>query len=71
MYVAGRIPFVELLDTQRTLLDAWLALAQLRTEREKALAVIETWSAVDVEAMRATPLGGGGGGMQTRPGGSM
>ncbi|MGQ9588844.1 MAG: TolC family protein [Planctomycetota bacterium] len=51
-YAAGRVSFVELLDAQRTLLDARLALAQVRTEREKALAAIETWSAVDAEVMR-------------------
>jgi outer membrane protein TolC len=51
-YSAGRVGFVELLDAQRTLLDARLAASQLRIEREKALAAIETWAAVDVEAMR-------------------
>jgi outer membrane protein TolC len=59
-YASGRLPFVELLDAQRTYLDARLTLAQLRMEREKALAAIETWSAVDVEAM----------GSRTSPGGS-
>ena len=34
------------------LLSAQLVVAQLRTEREKALAAIETWSAVDVETMQ-------------------
>jgi hypothetical protein len=33
------------------LLNARLVAAQLRIEREKALAAIETWSAVDVEAL--------------------
>lgn len=50
-YAAGRIGFIELLDAQRTLLDTRLALAQLKMEREKALAAIETWSVVDVEQM--------------------
>ncbi len=54
-FAVGRIPFLELLDAQRTLLDVRLTLAQLRMEREKALAAIETWSAVDVEAMRPGP----------------
>lgn len=54
-FAVGRVPFLELLDAQRTLLDVRLTLAQLRTEREKALAAIETWSAVDVEAMRPGP----------------
>jgi outer membrane protein, heavy metal efflux system len=53
-YAANRAGFLEILDSQRTLLDARLTLAELRTEREKALAAIETWSAVDVEAMRPT-----------------
>ena len=51
-FAVGRIPFLELLEAQRALLEVRLTLAQLRTEREKALAAIETWSAVDVEAMR-------------------
>ncbi len=62
-YAASRVGFVELLDAQRTLLDSRLTRAQLRTEREKALAAIETWAAVDVEAMRpgGISMGGGGG----------
>jgi outer membrane protein TolC len=57
-YAAGKIGFLELLDAQRTLLDVRLTLAELRTEREKAVAAIETWSAVDVEVMGGgrTPL---------------
>ncbi len=61
-YAAGRLTFVDLIDAERTLLDARLAAAQLRTEREKALAAIETWSAVDVETMQPgrTSVGGRG-----------
>ncbi|MBI1849241.1 MAG: TolC family protein, partial [Planctomycetes bacterium] len=55
-YAANRVSFVELLDSQRTLLDARLTLAKLRTEREKAIAAIETWSAVDVEVMRPSGM---------------
>jgi outer membrane protein TolC len=51
-YSNNRLTFAELLDAQRVLLDVRLVLAQLRTEREKALAAIETWSAVDVETMQ-------------------
>ena len=51
-YAAGRLSYQELLDAQRALLSAQLATAQLRTEREKALAAIETWSAVDVETFK-------------------
>jgi hypothetical protein len=46
------VTYADLLDSQRTLLSVRLVAAQLRTEREKALAAIETWSAVDVEAMK-------------------
>lgn len=50
-YPTQRASWFDLLDAQRTLLDARLTLAQLRTEREKALVAIETWSAVDVETI--------------------
>jgi hypothetical protein len=69
-YAAGRASFLDLLEGQRTLLDARLVAAQLRMEREKALVAIETWSTVDVEtlapgavssrAMTKGPAGGGG-----------
>ena len=52
-HAAGRAAYGDLLAAQRTQLDAQLALAQLKTEREQALAAIETWSAVDVEVMSA------------------
>lgn len=58
-YTAGKLTFVELLDAQRTYLEARLTLAQLRMEREKALAAIETWSAVDVEVMSGRRTMGG------------
>jgi outer membrane protein, heavy metal efflux system len=60
-YSSGRVPFIVMLDAQRTLLDARLTLAQLQIEREKALAAIETWSAVDVAAMTAPTLNPAGG----------
>ncbi|MFY9345031.1 MAG: TolC family protein [Planctomycetota bacterium] len=60
-YPAQRASWLDLLDAQRTLLDARLALAQLRTEREKALAAIETWSAVDVEAFAPAGIRGAAG----------
>ncbi|MFO0982471.1 MAG: TolC family protein [Planctomycetota bacterium] len=53
---ANRGSFGELLEAERMLLEARLALAQLRVEREKALAAIESWSAVDVAAMRPAPM---------------
>lgn len=58
-YAAGRLGFIELLDAQRTYLEVRLTLAQLRMEREKALAAIETWSAVDVEVMGSRRSPGG------------
>lgn len=52
-YLSGRATLAELVETQLTLLDARLAFAELRTEREKALVSIETWSALDVEALHS------------------
>ena len=67
-FANSRLSFAELIGAQRALLDARLVLAQLRTEREKALSAIETWSAVDVETMQPgrTALRAAGG---TAPGG--
>jgi hypothetical protein len=45
---------------RKTLLDARLTLAQLKSEREKALAAIETWSKLDVEALHPVKMGTGG-----------
>lgn len=70
-YAAGRGNFSDILDSERARLEALRTVAELRTEREKALAAIETWTAVDVEVMtsmrpalrvpgvtmRATPAG--------------
>lgn len=61
-YSNSRITFADMLDAQRALLDARLALAQLRIEREKALAAVETWSAVEVQTSAAPRAGGSGGG---------
>ena len=55
-YSAGRAGFTDLLDAERTLLEARLALARVRIEREKALVAIETFAAIDVEAI--DPLAG-------------
>lgn len=48
-YAGGQAPLVELLDSQRTVLDVRLMLAELGIEREKLLARLETLAAVDVE----------------------
>jgi outer membrane protein TolC len=50
-YSTGRATYADLLESQRTLLNARLVAAKLRTEREKALASIERDAAVDAEAM--------------------
>jgi cobalt-zinc-cadmium efflux system outer membrane protein len=79
-YANNQLGFAQLIDTQRTLLDVELTLAQVRMEREKALAAIETWSAVDVETMApgraavramggAMASGGAGGGGTNAMGG--
>jgi cobalt-zinc-cadmium efflux system outer membrane protein len=62
-YAANRAGFAEMLAARGAVLETRRALAQLRMEREKALAAIETWAAVDVEVMSVAltpPLGGGG-----------
>jgi cobalt-zinc-cadmium efflux system outer membrane protein len=50
-YAAGQIAFVELIDSQRTLLDVRLMIAQARIEREKRLAELEALAGVDVESL--------------------
>jgi outer membrane protein TolC len=48
-YTAGQIPLVELLDSQRMLIDVRVMLSQMRIEREKLLAEAESLAAVDIE----------------------
>jgi outer membrane protein TolC len=50
-YAAGQVGFIELIDSQRTLLDVRLMIAQARVEREKRLAEMEALAGVDVEAL--------------------
>jgi len=50
-YAAGQVSFVELIDSQRTLLDVRLLIAQARVEREKRLAEIEALAGVDAETI--------------------
>jgi len=57
-YAAGQVSFVELIDSQRTLLDVRLLVAQARVEREKRLAEIEALAGVDVETMGAGDTNG-------------
>jgi outer membrane protein TolC len=53
-YSAGSIGFAELIDTQRTLLQVRLLLAEARVDREKRLAELETLAGLDAETI-ATP----------------
>ena len=50
-YSTGSLPFSDLVEAERELLNARLVTAQLLVERDKALLAIESWSAVDAEAM--------------------
>ena len=54
-YTTGQVPLVELLDSQRTLLEVRTMVAELRMEREKLLAEIEALAAVDVEGDPPSP----------------
>ena len=56
-YAAGQAELSTVVEAELTRLDAELARAQLRTEREKALVAIEIWSALDVEALHSVGLG--------------
>ncbi len=48
-YAAGQIGFIELIDSQRTLLDVRLMIAQARIAREKQLAALEALAGIDIE----------------------
>jgi outer membrane protein TolC len=54
---AGRGTLMDVVRARRAALDARLALAELRAQREKALVAIETWSALDVEALHPVRMG--------------
>jgi cobalt-zinc-cadmium efflux system outer membrane protein len=56
-YAAGQIGFIELIDTQRTLLDVRLMIAQARIAREKQLAELEALAGIDVETFHRHPEG--------------
>ena len=51
-YAAGQVAFVELIDSQRTLLDVRLMIAQARIAREKQLAELEALAGIDVETLK-------------------
>ena len=50
-YAAGTVGFADLIDSQRTLIAARLAVAQIRIEREKRLAELEALAGVDIETL--------------------
>jgi len=54
-YTAGSVGFVDLIDSQRTLLDVRLMIAEARIEREKQLAELEALAGVDIETLAAQP----------------
>lgn len=55
-YASGTVGFLELIDSQRTLFDTRLLLAEARTLREKMLAELEELAGVDAEVV---PTGAG------------
>jgi len=52
-YAAGTASFTDLIDTQRTLLDVRLMIAEARMEREKRLAELEALAGIDIETLAA------------------
>ncbi len=51
-YAAGTVSYSDLIDTQRTLLNLRLLVAQVRTEREKRLVELEALAGADVETLQ-------------------
>lgn len=54
-YTRGQVGITELIDSQRTLLDIRLLIAEARVAREKRLAEIESLAGVDVETLGDGP----------------
>lgn len=50
-YSTGSLGFVELIESQRTLLDVQLLIAEARIDREKQLAQLEALAGVDIETL--------------------
>ncbi len=67
-HASDRAGFADLLTAREALLDVRLARARLGIERERALAAIETWATVDVEAMPSAGLRSMGASPARRPG---
>ncbi len=59
-YASGAAMIGDLVRARRAVLEAELALAELRAQREKALVAIETSTALDVEALHPVRLGAAG-----------
>lgn len=59
-YASGTARIDDLVRARRAVLEAELALAELRAQREKALVAIETSTALDVEALHPVRLGAAG-----------
>jgi outer membrane protein TolC len=54
-YAAGSVSYVDLIDSQRTLLNVRLMTAQVRIEREKRLAELEALAGTDIETLAGDP----------------
>ena len=52
-YTTGSVGFIELIDSQRTLLDVRLMIVEARAAREKALADLESLAGVDIETLKS------------------
>jgi outer membrane protein TolC len=50
-YVSGQGSFIDLIDSQRTLLDVRQMIAEIRIEREKRLGELEALAGVDIESL--------------------
>lgn len=51
VYTTGAGTFIDLIDSQRTLLDVRLLIAQVRIDREKRLAEMEALAGIDIETL--------------------
>jgi outer membrane protein TolC len=56
-HAIGRTSINDVVMARRAQVDAQFTLAQLRAEREKTLAALESWSAVDIAALHMVRLG--------------
>ena len=65
-YAAGQITLIELLDSQRTLLDVRQLIAEARIAREKRLVELETLAGLDFETL-STPAAAAAGAAAAAP----